>query len=99
MLEPQYFPPHAQMVLESIEASRSGTEFCAIRVMLDARDEGGLPYSTPELLDNVMTLLFAGHDTSATAMLCLLEEMRKHPEGVQALRAEQAGWSRGEAPV
>ncbi|RMZ55931.1 hypothetical protein APUTEX25_004355 [Auxenochlorella protothecoides] len=74
-----------QMVLESIEASRSGTEFCAIRVMLDARDEGGVPCSTLELLDNVMTLLFAGHDTSATAMLCLLEEMRKHPEGAAVI--------------
>lgn len=62
-----------------------------LEVMLDARDEAATPPTQQELLDNVMTLLFAGHDTSATAMVCILEEMRRHPEKLDELKREQVG--------
>ncbi len=35
---------------------------------MDARDEAGEPMTSQELRDELMTLLFAGHETTASAM-------------------------------
>ena len=81
----------SQLVGEALAASRSDTkEDTVLEVMLDARDEAAAPPTQQELLDNVMTLLFAGHDTSATSMVCILEEMRKYPHRIPELQQEQA---------
>ena len=83
--------PTSQLVGEALAASRSDTkEDTVLEVMLAARDEAAAPPTQQELLDNVMTLLFAGHDTSATSMVCILEEMRKHPHRIPELQQEQA---------
>ena len=37
-------------------------------MMLDARDETGEPLSEDEVHDELMTLLVAGHETTATAL-------------------------------
>ena len=39
-----------------------------LSLLMSARDEDGHPLSDRELRDELMTLLFAGHDTTATAM-------------------------------
>ena len=39
-----------------------------LSLLMSARDEAGQPMSDQELRDELMTLLFAGHDTTATAM-------------------------------
>lgn len=80
-------PARLQLVLETAGGElEPGT---VLAHMLASRDKGGEAYSDAELADNVMTLLFAGHDTSATAMICILEELRKHPAMFAAVREEQ----------
>lgn len=39
-----------------------------LSLMMQARDEDGNPMSDRDLLDELMTLLFAGHETTATAL-------------------------------
>lgn len=57
--------------------------------MLDSRDEDGNSLSIEELKDQILTLLFAGHETltSALSSLCLL--LAQNPEILAAARREQ----------
>ena len=61
----------------------------ALGILLQARDESGNRLSLQELKDQVLLLLFAGHETltSALASMCLL--LAQHPEVVATIRAEQ----------
>ena len=61
----------------------------ALGLLLQARDEDGNSLSLSELKDQVLLLLFAGHETltSAIASLCLM--LAQHPEVLVAVRAEQ----------
>ncbi len=61
----------------------------ALGLMLQARDEEGNQLSIEELKDQVLLLLFAGHETltSALASFCLL--MAQHPAVMDEARREQ----------
>ena len=63
----------------------------ALGMLLAARDEQDQPLSLPELKDQILLLLFAGHETltSAIASLCLL--LWQHPEIREKVRQEQVG--------
>lgn len=67
----------------------------ALGVLLRARDEDGQPLGLAELKDQVLLLLFAGHETltSALASFCLL--LAQHPAVKDRARAEQSQF-RGE---
>jgi cytochrome P450 len=59
-------------------------------LLLEARDEeGGEPLSDREVRDQVMTLLFAGHDTTTSTVSFLLYELARHPAALQKLLDEQ----------
>ena len=55
-------------------------------MLLEARDEEGQPLTDLELRDELMTLLLAGHETTATALSWTLERLVRHPEVVGAAR-------------
>jgi cytochrome P450 family 135 len=57
-------------------------------LLLAARDEDGEPLSDEELRDELMTLLVAGHETTATAMAWTLERITRHPEVLERLQAD-----------
>lgn len=61
----------------------------ALGILLQAEDEDGQRLSLDELKDQVLLLLFAGHETltSAVASFCLL--MAQHPDVQAKARAEQ----------
>jgi retinoid hydroxylase len=61
----------------------------ALDLMLAARDDDGEGLPLEELKDQVLTLLFAGHETltSSLASLCLL--LSQHPAVLQRARQEQ----------
>ncbi len=46
-----------------------------------------------ELLDELMTLLVAGHETTATALTWAVERLVRHPEAWERLRAGEEGWA------
>jgi cytochrome P450 family 110 len=51
-----------------------------LSLMMATHDENGQPMSDQELRDELMTLLFAGHETTATAMAWALYWLHQHPE-------------------
>jgi len=68
----------------------------ALGLLLQARDEEGNSLSLSELKDQILMLLFAGHETvtSAISSLCFL--LAKHPEVLARLRTEQAQFALNE---
>jgi cytochrome P450 len=50
-----------------------------LSLLLDATDEDGSVLSRQELRDQVMTLLFAGHDTTTSTVTFLFHELSRNP--------------------
>lgn len=61
----------------------------ALGILLQATDDDGNKLGVEEIKDQILTLLFAGHETltSAIASMCLL--LAQHPEVLAAVRSEQ----------
>ena len=58
-------------------------------LLLAARDEDGNPLSDSELRDELMTLLVAGHETTATALAWTVELLSRNPKVLARLQAEE----------
>jgi cytochrome P450 len=56
-----------------------------LSMLLQARDEEGRPMTPVELRDELMTLLVAGHETTATALAWAVEQLARHPEALARL--------------
>jgi len=59
-----------------------------LSMLLLARHEDGSPMSDAEIRDELLTLLVAGHETTATALSWAMERLTRHPEKLERLRAE-----------
>jgi len=59
-----------------------------LSLMLSARDEAGQPMTEVELIDELMTLLFAGHETTATGLAWALYWIHHLPEVKEKLLQE-----------
>jgi cytochrome P450 family 135 len=58
-------------------------------LLLQARDaETGAPMGDAELRDELLTLLVAGHETTANALAWAVERLARHPEKLARLKAE-----------
>jgi cytochrome P450 len=57
-----------------------------LSMLLLARHEDGSPMTDRELRDELVTLLVAGHETTATALSWALERLARHPSAWQRLR-------------
>ncbi len=60
-----------------------------LSLLVAARGAGGEEFTDTEIRDQVMTLMFAGHDTSTSTLTFMLHELARHPEVVRRLREEQ----------
>lgn len=69
-------------------------------LLLDARDaDGEEPLTDREVRDQVMTLLFAGHDTTTSTVSFMLYELARHPAALQKLLDEQDRVLAGRTPT
>ena len=59
-------------------------------MLLAARDPDGVPLSDSELRDELMTLLLAGHETTATALAWTFEQLTRNPAVLDRLIAAEA---------
>jgi cytochrome P450 family 135 len=59
-----------------------------LSLLLQARHEDGSAMSDKELRDELMTLLTAGHETTATSLAWALEALARHPAVLTRLRDE-----------
>jgi len=69
-----------------------------LSLLLGARGEAGEAFTDREVRDQVMTLMFAGHDTSTSTLSFMMYELAHHPEVAEKLRVEQDEVLGGEAP-
>lgn len=76
--------------------NKSGPGNDALGILMKAEDEEGNKLSVDELKDQILVLLFAGHETltSGLTSFCLL--MAQHPEILQKVKEEQEQFSTSE---
>ncbi|HEY8810116.1 MAG TPA: cytochrome P450 [Solirubrobacterales bacterium] len=61
-----------------------------LSLLLSARHDDGSPMSDEELRDELVTVLGAGHETTATALAWAMERLLRTPRALQALRESLA---------
>ena len=69
-----------------------------LSLLTAARDEDGSSLSDVEVRDQVMTLMFAGHDTSTSTVTFQLFELARNPEARERLCAEVDSVLGGDPP-
>jgi cytochrome P450 family 110 len=76
------------LVREEIARARSapeGSRDDVLSLLLSARDEDGAPMTDDELIDELRTLVIAGHETTATTLAWTLWELYRSPDALDAL--------------
>jgi cytochrome P450 len=68
-------------------AGEQGTDLLSL--LLEAEDEDGNTLSDLQIRDEVMTLMFAGHDTTTSTISFMFYELGRHPDILARLLAEQ----------
>ena len=63
-----------------------------LSMLVEARHDDGSPMSEAEMRDELLTLLVAGHETTATALAWAMERLARHPEKLERLREEALAW-------
>jgi len=81
-------------IYEEIARRRRATDLAErediMSLLLQATHEDGTPMSDEELRDELVTLLVAGHETTANALAWAAERLCRHPEKLQRLSDEVA---------
>jgi cytochrome P450 len=78
------------LIAERREAPDLAQRDDVLSMLLLARDEDGEPMSDVELRDELMTLLVAGHETTATSLAWAVERLVRHPGGLERLAGDPA---------
>lgn len=89
-----------ELLFAHIAAARaSGPEALGARddvlsMLLLARDEAGVGMTDAEIRDELLTLLLAGHETTATALAWTFERLLRTPEALERTRGslDDRGW-------
>ena len=88
------------LLYDEIEQRRSSSDGDGrsdiLTVLLSARDEDGSPLSDRELRDELITLLLAGHETTATSIGWAFERLLRTPQALQRLTDEVNAGKPGE---
>jgi cytochrome P450 len=83
-----------EMIFEEIATRRAATDLDErddiFSMLLGARDEQGEPMTDQELRDELVTLLVAGHETTATGLSWAFELLLRSPRVMAKLRATLA---------
>jgi cytochrome P450 len=66
-----------------------------LSLLMQARDEDGQAMTDGELRDELVTLLLAGHETTATSVAWAVERLVRHPAKLARLQAEIDAATRG----
>jgi cytochrome P450 len=70
-----------------------------LSLLLGARGEAGEAFTDREVRDQVMTLMFAGHDTSTSTLTFMMHELARHPDVTERLCEEQDRVLAGSSPT
>ncbi|HUS28818.1 MAG TPA: cytochrome P450 [Kofleriaceae bacterium] len=75
-------------IIAERRAAPRGTD--VLSMMLDAKDDKGEPMSDVEIRDELVTLLLAGHETTATSLAWVFDQLLTHPAVMTRLREDVA---------
>jgi cytochrome P450 family 135 len=83
-------PEVDRLLHEEIAAHRAHPEGRddILALLVEARDANGDPLSDEELLDQIITLLLAGHETTTTGLAWAFERLVRHPDVLERLKSE-----------
>jgi cytochrome P450 len=86
------------LIAEQIEERRRdpGDRDDVLAMLLEARHEDGSPMTFEELRDELMTLLVAGHETTASTLAWAFERIAREPRVLGTLAEEVAGGEDGD---
>jgi cytochrome P450 len=83
-----------ELIYEEIAARRGAADLAqredVLSMLVLARDEGGSPMTDGELRDELLTLLVAGHETTATSLAWAFELLLRNPGVLGRLRESLA---------
>jgi cytochrome P450 len=85
---------YEEIALRRAEAEREERDD-VLSLLLGARHEDGSPLSDAELRDELVTVVGAGHETTATALAWALERLLRTPAALQRLRGSLAAGETG----
>jgi cytochrome P450 len=91
-----------RIVFSQIEARRQSGDGAGddiLSMLLEARDEEGEGFTSQELRDQLMHLLFGGHDTTSSTLSFLFYELARHPAVRDRVLAEQDAVLDGRPPT
>ena len=79
-----------ELVMPMISARRADPDREAgiLGMLVDARSEDGDRLSDKEIRDDLVTLVLAGHETTATTLAWVVDVLLHHPEALEKVRAE-----------
>jgi cytochrome P450 len=81
-------------------APDAGERQDVLSLLLQARDEEGQPLTDPELRDELMSLVLAGHETTANSLAWTFERLLRTPQAYDQLRQKvRAGGEEADAYV
>ena len=75
-------------IAERRAAEDVGERDDVLSMMIGASHEDGSPMSDEEMRDELLTLLVAGHETTATSLSWAVERLTRTPDTLERLRAE-----------
>ncbi len=77
-----------ELIFAQVNERRAEQAECddVLAMLLSARHEDGSPMSDQELRDELMTLLVAGHETTASTLAWCVEHLSRDPDVVDRLR-------------
>jgi cytochrome P450 len=83
-------PEVDRLLYDEIAAHRADPEAHddILALLISARDADSEPLSDENLLDQIITLLLAGHETTTTGLAWAFERLTRHPEVLQRLQNE-----------
>ena len=83
--------PADELLYEEIRRRRTAPDLAerddVLSLLLQARHDDGEPMSDEEIRDELMTLLVAGHETTASSLAWAVERLVRHPDKLERLRA------------
>lgn len=83
------------VIAQLIASARRDPNFAersdVLSLLLTARYDDGRPISDSHVADELLTLLAAGHETTATTLAWAVERLRRHPQLLGRLTAEADG--------
>jgi cytochrome P450 len=77
-----------RLIDKAAEDEALGERNDVLAMMLQSRYEDGSPMTRGEIADQLLTILAAGHETTATTLAWVVERVRRHPSVLRNLIAE-----------